>query len=217
MDISDRKRSRSTLKGFFIKNAIPTQSQFSDLIESNINQRDDGLLKSQGEPLRIEAGGDDASHKPVLSLYRSFGDEAPACVLTLNPFTTPGDVATAKAGLSIGDADGNSKFFLDATTGNIGIGTLEPLTKLHVHANSPSAAPPLGVVKSEDTGVIFSNMWRVHMENSDSCHLSIQTTHPSKYAHLNLLGPDDSGFEVGYLWRKSFLYKIRKIQKASQR
>ena len=133
MEIPDSKKSRAILKNFFVKNAIPTQSNFSDLIEGGINQQDDGLVKSRGAPLSIEAGGDDASEKPVLSLYRNFSDENPAYVLSLNPFSTPGDQTTAKAGFSIGDGTGNSQFFIDPDSRNLGIDTIEPQEKLHVY------------------------------------------------------------------------------------
>jgi hypothetical protein len=132
MDIPDTK-SRSQLKGYFVKNAIPTEGQFADLIEAGINQRDDGLVKAKGKPLSIEAGGDDNSQKRVLSLFRNATDPDPACVLSLNPFGNPADPNTRVVGLGIGDASGNTRLYLDPTTGRMGLGTVKPDDMLHVH------------------------------------------------------------------------------------
>ena len=72
-----KKRSRAELKSYFVKNAIPTENNFADLIDGALVQRDDGLVKLPGDPLSLEATGDDTSQKPALSLYRSFTDPQP--------------------------------------------------------------------------------------------------------------------------------------------
>jgi len=140
MDIPDTK-NRNQLKGYFVKNAIPTEGQFADLIEAGVNQRDDGLVKAKGQPLSIEAGGDDTSQKKVLSLFRNASDSEPACVLSLNPFGNPSDASTRVAGLGIGDGAGNTRLYLDPTSGKIGVGTVAPQAALHVAAGAimPSA------------------------------------------------------------------------------
>ncbi|MFN0195041.1 MAG: tail fiber domain-containing protein [Aestuariivirga sp.] len=134
MDIT-RKPDRTALKSFFVKNAIPTASNFADLIDGAINQRDDGIVKLAGEPLSLQADGDDTSQKKAINFYKNFADPKPAWTLSLNPRTDPNNPATAKPGWSIGDADGNSKFFIDRNTGHIGIGTAAPAAKLHVNGD----------------------------------------------------------------------------------
>ncbi|MEZ4429523.1 MAG: hypothetical protein R3A51_17760 [Nannocystaceae bacterium] len=127
-----KKRSRAELKSYFVKNAIPTENNFADLIDGALVQRDDGLVKLPGDPLSLEATGDDTSQKPALSLYRSFTDPQPTFSLTLNPRADPQDPATAKPGLSVSDGAGRSRLFIAEGSGNVGIGTVEPLTAFHV-------------------------------------------------------------------------------------
>ena len=39
------KTGRETLKSYFVKNAVPTASNFEELIGAALNQRDDGIAK----------------------------------------------------------------------------------------------------------------------------------------------------------------------------
>jgi hypothetical protein len=64
------KTGRETLKSYFVKNAVPTASNFEELIGAALNQRDDGIAKPPGEPLSLQADGDDSSQKK-LPLVRS--------------------------------------------------------------------------------------------------------------------------------------------------
>src|SRR3954469_11504749 len=121
-----KKPDRSTLKSYFVKNAMPTESQFADLIEGLVNQRDDGLAKPAGEPLSLQAEGDDTSQKKAINFYRSFSDAKPAWTLALNPRGEPARPDSAKAGWSISDAEGYSRLFIDQSTGNLGVGTVNP-------------------------------------------------------------------------------------------
>ena len=131
MDI--KKSDRTVLKSYFLKNAMPTSGNFADLIDGAINQKEDGLAKLPGEPLSLQADGDGTSQKKAINFYKSFADPKPAWTLCLNPRTDPNNPATAKAGLSFGDADGNSKLFIDQNpAGNVGIGTASPAQRLHV-------------------------------------------------------------------------------------
>lgn len=130
MDIDTRDRSE--LKAFFVKNAIPTEGNFADLIDGVLNQKEDGIVKLPQDPLAIEASGDAASQKKTINFYEGFNDPQPAWVLSLNPRSEPGDESTARAGFSIGDADGDSKLFVDKSNGHVGVGTIAPADKLTV-------------------------------------------------------------------------------------
>jgi len=131
--IKINKRNRTELKSFFVENAIPTEVQFADLIDGMVNQKEDGFAKLPGNPLSIEASGDAASQKKAINFYKDFSDEKPDWVLSLNPRSDPADAATAHAGLSISDATGNSRLFIDKSIGNVGIGTVTPMQTLDIN------------------------------------------------------------------------------------
>lgn len=133
MDINDSIKNRTDLKSYFVKNAIPTESNFAELIESGLNQREDGLVKFAGAPLSVEASGDASSQKKAINLYADFADEKPHWVLSLNPRSDPTKAETARPGFSISDADGNSSLFVDRETGNVGVGTVAPTATLSVN------------------------------------------------------------------------------------
>lgn len=130
------KRNRKELKSYFVKNAIPTQSNFSEFIDAMLNQKEDGIVKLPGDPLSIEAAGDDTSQKKAINFYRNFTDEKPSWTLSLNPRTDPAKPETGRLGFSINDGEGNSRLFIDRSTGNVGIGTTSPEEKLHLYSGS---------------------------------------------------------------------------------
>ncbi|WP_437604664.1 tail fiber domain-containing protein [Sorangium sp. So ce834] len=121
------KKSRAELKAYFVKNALPTEGNFRDLIDTGLNQKDDGLVKAADQPAQIAAST--AGDRPAIHLYESFAtDTKPAWALSLQ--------AGGKKGLGIGDGDGQNRLFIDATTGGVGIGTADPAgNKLRVAGN----------------------------------------------------------------------------------
>lgn len=127
-----KKRNRAELKSYFVKNAIPTETNFADLMDAVLIQKSDGVAKLAGDTLSIEAVGDDNSRKPALSFYRSFSQPAPNWRVELNPWGTLNDPASAAAGLSISDSTGASRLFVSGTNGNVGVGTVAPGLPLHV-------------------------------------------------------------------------------------
>ncbi len=119
MDID--KRNRTELKAYFVKNAIPTEGNFAELIDGVLTQKDDGIVKLPGDPLSIQASGDAAGQKKAINFYESFADPNPAWVLSLNPRSDPSDPATARAGFNISDGAGQSRLFIDRATGDLGV------------------------------------------------------------------------------------------------
>jgi hypothetical protein len=117
-------KTRSELKTYFRKNSIPTQSNFADLIDATPNAKDDGLVKTAGNPLSIEAGT--SNIKPLLNLYLDLEDPTPVFALALGA-----NESTAE-GFSINDKGGNSHLFIAQNSGNVGIGTLTPQAELDV-------------------------------------------------------------------------------------
>jgi hypothetical protein len=118
------KRSRGELKGYFQKNDIPTESNFAELIDGMLNQKDDGLVRMPGDPLSIEAAAAAAGPKKLLNFYDSFNDAAPSWSLSLNP--------TAVPGFTISDGAGTVRLFIDQKTGFVGIGTTSSQALLDV-------------------------------------------------------------------------------------
>ena len=135
--MASNPKNRSDLKSYFVKNAIPTESNFADLIDAALNQADDGVFKLPDDPLSIVADGGPDSQKKALHLYEARTPDAkPAWVLALNPRSVASDPASARPGLGIGDSAGASRLFIDKATGNVGIGTINASHKLHVVADS---------------------------------------------------------------------------------
>ena len=85
------KKNRTELKHYFKANDKPTEKQFADFIEAGINQVEDGIAKLQGNPLAIEAQGEDVGTQEVLGLYRSFSEDTPDWTFNLNPRVDPQD------------------------------------------------------------------------------------------------------------------------------
>jgi len=141
------KSGRDTLKSYFVKNAVPTVGNYQELIDAALNQRDDGIAKLPGEPLSMQADGDEASLKKLVNLYRNFADPSPAWTLSLSPRVTAADPASARAGLAFSNGDGKTALFLEQGSANVGIGTLNPARPLHVEGNE---------VHSGGTGAGFS-------------------------------------------------------------
>jgi hypothetical protein len=135
------KKSRTELKAYFVKNALPTAGNFSDLIDAALNQKDDGIAKSADQPVQIAAST--VGDKPAIHFYESFAtDPKPAWVLSLQ--------VDGKKGLGIGDGDGKNRLFIDSATGAVGIGTADPGGyKLNVAGNV------------NVTGTLRSPMWNV--------------------------------------------------------
>lgn len=53
-----RKRDRQTLKNYFKRGALPSEEQFSDLIESSLNMLDDGFSRSPANGIEIATHGE---------------------------------------------------------------------------------------------------------------------------------------------------------------
>jgi hypothetical protein len=124
-------KNRSDLKSYFVKNAIPTESNYADLVDSQLNQVQDGVFKRDGEALSVVAAPGDQKH--VLRLYASYPAASPDWMISLHPAQDPTNAATTgKTGFGITDGAGTPRLFIDATTGQIGVGTNTPQVALDV-------------------------------------------------------------------------------------
>ena len=135
------KKNRSTLKEYFKKGEIPTESNFADLIDSMLNQEEDNIFKLAGDPLSIKAVGEDES---LINFYSVKDEKKPTWQIKQNPENKPG--------LSIHDAS-DSRFFIQSGTGNVGIGTTKPKATLDVQ----------GTISGEELDVrsISGKLWQL--------------------------------------------------------
>lgn len=72
------KQDRPTLKSFFRAGALPTAEEYRDLIDSCVNQVDDGFQKTDADGLRLNSVG---SSLRVMSFYKGLGTPKPAWVM----------------------------------------------------------------------------------------------------------------------------------------
>lgn len=113
----------------FLNGNVPTQLQFQELIDSTINQTDDGLLRLPGNPLRIQSQPSGTHTERLIAFSTSLENDP-----TLWEFTHTQPLhaaAGAGFGLSFNSQQG-SRLFLSDSSGNVGIGTIEPLARLDV-------------------------------------------------------------------------------------
>lgn len=133
MQFDEHKKSRADLASYFVKNAIPTEANFADLISSGLNQRDDGVVKPAGAPLSL-AGVEQRGQRRVLDLYREFNNDTPAWSLSVAGADSDG------LGIIRGQDD-VIPLFVDRASGNVGLGTTRPEATLDVRGAIHSSGP----------------------------------------------------------------------------
>lgn len=154
-------KNRKDLKFYFVKNAIPTEGNFADLVDAQLNQSDDGVFKLAGEPLSVVASPGD--QKRVLRLYASYPAANPDWLISLNPAQDPASAATNRAGFGVADGAGNTRLFINAA-GSLGLGTNEPQGAVDVRIGGSANAWHRFVVTT-------SNGWG----DANSQHVTIGT------------------------------------------
>jgi hypothetical protein len=148
-------KPRQDLKARFVRNAIPTEQDFQDLIDSPLSQSDDGIFRSSGEPLSVVATNE--PQRRCLRLYwdTPSGAAVPDWLISLNPPPTA-PAGSSQRGLGIVDGAGNTRLFLDAA-GNLGVGTNQPQAKLHVAGGARLEGPLTVAGASTLSGAVSIN------------------------------------------------------------
>lgn len=126
--MTNDKKDRVQLKTYFKSNATPTEQNFKDLIDANLNQKEDGILKIPSGPIGIQSVG---ATEEVLHFYKNFTDKNPSWMLSQR--------ADSSTGFSLSTGEGVNKLFIDAETGKMGIGGITaPNGGLHIYENTGS-------------------------------------------------------------------------------
>jgi hypothetical protein len=117
-------KSRQELRSRFVRNAIPTEADFAELIAASLNQADDGVLKLPDQPLGLVR---QKPEQPVLRFFADPAAEGSVWQLQLG--------AGDKPGFGLAGADGKLALLVDGAKGNVGIGTANPGNKLTIQGN----------------------------------------------------------------------------------
>lgn len=72
------KQDRPTLKSFFRSGALPTEEEYSDLIDSTVNLMDDGFSKTEADGMQLASKGGSLR---IMSLYQGLGTRKPSWVI----------------------------------------------------------------------------------------------------------------------------------------
>lgn len=116
-------KSRQELRSRFVRNAIPTEADFADLIAASLNLADDGLRKLPNEPLSLVRQKAD---QPLLRFFADPTAEGSVWQMSLSGLQGAGALGfTNQAGMTV--------LHLEAT-GNVGVGTTLPEHRLIVEA-----------------------------------------------------------------------------------
>lgn len=114
--------TRSTLKNLFKRGSVPSEVNFSDLIDSSVNKVDDGFSQSNHHGFMLAPQG---PNRKLISFFESIRDPKAAFSVSMNP-------NSYSQGLSFNDMEDESVLFLKQG-GNVGVGTTTPHFRLEVN------------------------------------------------------------------------------------
>lgn len=107
--MANTTRTRSELKRFFVRNAIPTEGNFADLVDAQLNQSDDGVFKLPDQPLAVVAAP--GEQRRTLQLYATYPAANPDWLVNLQPRSID-EPRRPVPGLGLAGADGNTRLLL---------------------------------------------------------------------------------------------------------
>lgn len=147
-------QNRNSLKSFFKKGQLPSESSFFDLIDSMINKVDDGMSKTLDDGLMLSPIG---SSKKLISFYKSIEDKNPAWSIEIN---------SGDGNLNINNHVGDSLVTL-TNKGKVGINNNNPQHTLDIKG-SVSMSGRLG---NKYTGkVLGDGQWHKILTQLNGCH-----------------------------------------------
>ena len=154
------KQDRTTLKSFFREGALPTAEHYRDLIDSAVNQVEDGFEKSPSDGLRLASVGDSLR---LMSLYQGLGAREPSW--TVEHGQTPGALhlrqGVGAQSLGIGGGAGTARGPAGLTLtgdGRTGLGEEDPAWRLDV-AGTVRMAGRIGAAPAALPAVMADGRW----------------------------------------------------------
>jgi hypothetical protein len=120
-------QNRKTLKEYFKAGNIPSENNFSDLIDSMVNIRNDGIHRSQDHGFHIETTG---KMNRLLSFFRGDDTRKPVWVIDMD---TSFSALCIKKVETANNEDEIKSLFLITNDGKIGINKHTPLHELDVN------------------------------------------------------------------------------------
>ncbi|WP_299259829.1 hypothetical protein [uncultured Aquimarina sp.] len=198
------KKNRTELKEYFKINDKPTQEEFADFIEAGLNQAEDGIAKVQGNPLSVQSEGETAGTQEVLDVYESLTDDNPQWSINLNPRVNPAEPTSNQPGFNIKDATGQSRLFIKSNGGNVGVGTLEPASKLTVESkNTPSL---LSVIDTSNERTTIFEVSKQEDASFFQTKLGIGTNTPEAPLSITGTGKEANPDEAMHITNRSILF-----------
>ncbi|NRB39370.1 MAG: tail fiber domain-containing protein [Pseudomonadales bacterium] len=144
-------KNRATLKDYFRKGRIPTESNFSDLVDSMLIQDEDNLLARPNEAVSIKSVGE---KEQLINFYRVENGEE---TLSWKMMQKPGET---NSGLAFHDNQ-SSRLFIESGSGNVGVGTTTPSHTLTLPGGTAnlSLGDNIFINGKGDTGRISNNAY----------------------------------------------------------
>ncbi|MCF6257971.1 MAG: hypothetical protein L3J98_09175 [Gammaproteobacteria bacterium] len=174
------KKNRSTLKRFFSEGALPTEEQFSDLIDSSLNVVDEGFDKSPEHGFEISAMGD---HERMLSFFRNSASQYPAWSISY-------EKDRDRLVFNKVSHDNNAKPVVTLSSeGRVGIDNDKPECTLDV-GGFISAYGRIGANSDDQKTILADGEWHDITEVLSGCHglevmAGVGSPRTGKYALMN--------------------------------
>lgn len=180
------KRNRSTLKNYFRQGTMPSAEHFSDLIDSCVNQVEEGFMKPPATGLQLRA----LDQEHILSFYQQSSPNTPLWHVGFAPQGVNLQIyANSDADVtqdSSQNKDPQNKVNLSMTPqGHVGINTANPQQTLDINGTLASHGR-MGTVLIE-TPILADGLWHDITPELEGCHMfeivaGIGLRHSGRYA-----------------------------------